>query len=185
MESPFVSTIRARKTLQQGHLLAPGVVGVVARHFVGERIQTRKRGAKNHSRVVAQSVGQGPAVGQLRAFCRGFVALHQWNAGVAQGVEANGNGELSVAVEGGNALGGDAELFLQIECAAAACQLDDVRDITDRLERAAVVVLHQARNVFVHHSAAKADGDGVNELIAAQDAADVAIIKDVLGAGQA
>jgi hypothetical protein len=68
-------------------------------------------------------------------FGRGLIALNQWNAGVAQCVEANGNGELSVAVESGNALSGNAEIFLQIEGAATACELNDVRDITDRLKR--------------------------------------------------
>ncbi len=39
--------------------------------------------------------------------------------------------------------------------------------------------------MFVEHGLAEAGGDGIDELIATQNAADVAIIEDMVGAGQA
>ena len=39
--------------------------------------------------------------------------------------------------------------------------------------------------MFVEHGLAEASGDGVDELIAPQDAGNVAIIEDVFGSGQA
>ena len=72
------------QAFQHGQLLALAAVRVIARHFVGERVQARKRRGKNHSCVIAQSIGQCPPVGQLRPFAGGLVAQNQRNAGVAQ-----------------------------------------------------------------------------------------------------
>ena len=178
--------LTGEQAFQHSQLLAAGVVRVVARHLIGERVQPGEGGGKNHAGIVAQSVGQSPAIGQLRAFARGLVAHDQRDAGVAQCVDARGDRQLSDTVEGGHAFAGNAEFIFQIERAAAACQLDDVCDTVDGLERGlAVLALHQARDVFVEHGAAEARGDRIDELIAAQNAADVGIIEDVLGSGQA
>ena len=122
----------------------------------------------------------------MRAFARGFIAHDQRDAGVAQCVDARGDRQLGDTVEGGHAFGGNSEFIFQIESASAARQLDDVRDIANGLEPGfSVLALHQARDVFVEHGAAEARGDRIDELIAPQNAADVGIIEDVLGSGQA
>ena len=122
------------QALQRGQLLAAGVVRVIARHLVGEGVVAREGRGKNHAGIVAQRVGQSPAVRQLRAFAGGLVTHDQRNAGIAQRVEAHGDRQLGDAIEGSHAIGGNAEFLFQIECAAAACQLDDVRYIGDGLE---------------------------------------------------
>ena len=116
----------------------------------------------------------------------GLVAHDQRDAGIAQCVDTHRDSQVGDAVEGGQAVGGNAEFAFQIECASASRQLDDVRHIVNGLEcRPAVVALDQARDVLVEHGAAEARGDEIDELIAAQDAGDVGVIEDVLGSGQA
>ncbi len=117
---------------------------------------------------------------------RGLVAHDQRDAGIAQGVEANGNRELGDAVEGGAAVGGNAEFIFQIEGASAACQLDDIGDVVDGLEGwSAVVALDQAGDVLVEHGLAQARGDEIDELIAAQNAGEIGVVENVVGSGQA
>ena len=122
----------------------------------------------------------------MRAFGGGFIAHDQRNAGVAQCVESHGDRQSRVTVEGGYAFGGNSEFIFQIESAPTARQLDDIRDIGEGLEPGfSVLTFHQARDVFVEHALTEARGNQIDKLIALQNAADVAIIEDVLGSGQA
>ena len=88
--------------LQQAQLLAAGVIGVIATHFIGEGIAAGERGSEDHASTVAQRVGQGPAILQLRISCRGLVAHDQRDAGIAQGVEAHRDGELGRTIKRGH-----------------------------------------------------------------------------------
>ena len=165
---------------------AARAIGVIARHDLGKGVVARERRAHDHARVIAQSVGQAPAVGKLSALGRGLVAHDQRNAGIAQGVDSGSNGQAGNAIERGQAIGGDAKLVFHIEWPAATGKLDDVGDIADQLEgRLAVLALHQAGDVLVEHGAAEAVGYGGDELIAVQQTRDVAVVEDVLGSGQA
>ena len=111
--------------------------------------------------------------------------MRQRDAGVAQRVDAGGDGQAGDAVERGDALRRNAELRAKIERAAARRQLDHVSGIVDRFEGgASVLALHQARDVLVEHGAAEARRNDVDELLAAQDAGDVAVIEDAVGPGQ-
>ncbi len=133
-----------------------------------------------------EGVGQSPTLGQLRSLGSGLIAHDQRDAGVAQGVEAGGDRQLRDPVESAYAFGGNSELLFQIESASTARQLDDVRDAADGFEGGvSVIALYQAGNVFVEHGAPEARGNRIDELIAAQDAGDVAIIENVIGSGQA
>ena len=173
------------QVLEHGELIAPGVVGVVARHFVGEGVVAREDGGEDHAGVVAQGVGQSPSFGQLRARGGALVTHGQRDTRVAQGVDAGRDGQAGDAVERLDALRLDAELLAKIERAAARRELDHVSRIPDLLEgRASVVALHQARDVLVQHRAPEARRNGVNELLAAQDPGDVAVIEDVVGPRQ-
>ena len=68
------------------------------------------------------------------------------------------DGQLRDAIEGGTAVGGNTEFLLQIERAAAARQLDDVRHVVDGFEsRSAVVALYQAGDVLVEHGLAQVE----------------------------
>src|SRR5579864_6985505 len=148
------------QALKNRELVAASLVSVVACHFVSERIQARERRCKNHPGIVAEGVGQGPAIRQLRAFAGFLVAHYQRYAGVAQCIEPGGDGELGVAVERCEAIGGNAEFRFQIEIVAAAGKLDDVRYIINRFEtRISVLALYQARDVLVEHALAKARGE--------------------------
>ena len=83
-------------------------------------------------------------------------------------------------------IGRNAEFAFQIEGATTACQLDDIRDIVNGLERGlSLVALNQAQDMFVEHVLPEPGRNGADELIAAQDALDIAIVEDVLGTGQA
>ncbi len=49
----------------------------------------------------------------------------------------------------------------------------------------AVFALHQASDVFVEHGLTETHWDEIDELLAPQNAADIGIVEDVLGTGQA
>ena len=120
------------------------MVGVISRHDLGVRVVAGERGAENHAGVVAQGVGQAPAVRQLRSFGGGLVTHDQRNAGIAHGVDSHGDRQPRDPVEGSEMLGRNAELLFQIEGAAPARQLDHIGDIGDGLKRRlSVVALHQ------------------------------------------
>ena len=98
-------------------------------------------------------VGQRPAVGQLGAARRRLVVLDERDAGVAQRVDAGGDGQLGLAPERGEPVGVDAELLAEVERAGARRQLDHVGGAVDRLEaRAAVLALDEPRDVLVERS---------------------------------
>ena len=182
---PFASSAR-RAGFPAWPTARGGLVRVVARHFIGKRIVAREGRSKNHAGVVAHRVRQPPAIRQLRALGGGLITHDQRDAGVTQRVDARRDRQPGNAVESGHAIGGNAKFIFQIESASAARQLDDVRDIVMDLKRgSAVLAFHQARDVFVEHGLAETRGDRIDELIATQDAANVAVVEDVLGSGQA
>ena len=62
------------------------------------------------------------------------------------------DGQAGNAVEGRQALGGNAEFTFQIESAPAPCQLDYIRHICDGLKCGLpLLALDQAPDVFVQH----------------------------------
>ena len=171
--------------LERRHPLAAHAVGRVARHLVGHLLETRERRGEDHAGVVAQLVGQRPAVGKLGARGRGLVAQHERDAGVAQGVDAGGDRQLRVAAERGQPVGVDPELVHQVERAGAGGELDHRIEAVDRLEPGtAVLRLDQARDVLVEHLAAQAPGDHVDSLLAVQQPRDVGVVEQPLRARQ-
>ena len=91
---------------------------------------------------------------------------------------------MGYAIESRIAIGGNAKFIFKVERSSAARQLDDVGNIGDGLERAAVLSLHQACDVLLQHQLPEANGDGLDELLAAEEAGDVGIIKDVVRTGK-
>ena len=84
------------------------------------------------------------------------------------------------------AVGVDAELLDEVERSVPAGQLDDVGLALDRLEDGSpLVALDQPGDVLVDHLAPDLARDGVDELLAGQDARDVLVVEHPLGAGQA
>ena len=76
--------------------------------------------------------------------------------------------------------------MLQVKSISPGCQLDDVFQVVNGFEsRSTIIALHQPRDVLVEHGAPEACGNGVNELIAAQDAGNVVVIENVFRSGQA
>ena len=83
----------------------------------------------------------------------------------------DGDRQLGDAVESGHAVGGNAKFLFQIERAAAARQLDDVRDVIDGLERGPPLSLFTRRVMCLSSIAwRKRVGMSIDELLAAQDA---------------
>src|SRR5208283_2346266 len=108
------------------------------------------------------------------------------DAGIAQCIDTRSDRQLGDTVECAHALGGNSKFIFQLESSSAAGQLDDVRDITDRVEPGfSALALNQARDVLVEHGAPETLGDGIDKLIPAQNACDVGVIEDVLGSRQA
>ncbi len=81
------------QVLQHGHLHAPVLPGVVARELVGEAVAAGEGAGKDHAGLVAQRLGQQPAVGQVRARGGLAIGLHQGDAGLAQRVQAGGDAD--------------------------------------------------------------------------------------------
>ena len=52
----------SEQAFEHGQLLAAFVVRVIARHLIGERVVSGEGGSKNHAGIVAQNVGQSPAL---------------------------------------------------------------------------------------------------------------------------
>ena len=103
------------QVLQGDELLPPGVVGVIARDLVDESVVAGERGGEDDAGVVAQRVGEHPALGQERAFAGRAVAHHQRDAGVAQRVDAGGDGQPRARVQRRQPFGRDAELRAEVE----------------------------------------------------------------------
>ncbi len=172
--------------LELRELLPAAAVGPEPVELVGELVVAREGGPEHDARVVPQRLGQRPAVGQLRTGRRVAVVLDERDAGVAQGVDARGDGELGRAPERGDAPGVHTELGLQIERPRARGELDDVRDVVDLDEvRLAVVALHQPRDVPVGDGVADRLRDDVDALCAVEDRGEVVLVEEPVGAGQA
>ena len=168
--------------LQLGSLLAPALVGCKGTRFGRELLDPRERGGEDDARVVAQVIGQAPALGQLRAeMCR-LVAHGQRDAGVTQGVEAGPDRELRGASVGGHPVGVDTELGAEVERPATGGQLEHVVRAVDPLERRTVVALHEPGDPVFEHLVADVHRDRVDELLAAEQEAEVGVVEDAGGA---
>ena len=146
---------------EQGEPFAACPVHVEAREVGGEGVEAGEGGSEDDAGVVAERVGQHEAVGEGRPLRGRLVAHHERKARVAQGVEAGPDGEPGDDVEGGNPLGGDAELLLQVEGARLAGELDHLGHAVDRLEvRLALLALDEAHDVLVRHPLLDAGREG-------------------------
>ena len=76
------------QALQLGNALATAAIGIEVCHIGGQIVVAGKRRAKDHPGIVAQCIGQHPALGQLGAARRGLVAHNQGNTGIAEGLKA-------------------------------------------------------------------------------------------------
>jgi hypothetical protein len=122
-----------------GQLLQPralDALGPEPIHVGREVADTGERGGEDDAGVVAQGVRQLPAVGQLGPARRVLVVLDERDPRVAQRVDAGGDRQLRLAPQRGDPVGVDAELLGQVERSRAARELDHVRGVVDRLERA-------------------------------------------------
>ena len=172
--------------LERQKLLAARAILRVGLQLLGEAVAARERAREHDSGVVAQRVGQAPAVGQLRAERRRLVAHHQRQAGVAHRIEPGAERQPRRHVERLVARRLDGELLHDVEGRVAAGELDDLRRVVDRLEgRAADVALDEARDAHVDHAAAHLGRHRADELLAREDAADVGVVEDALHARQA
>ena len=182
---PLDSAIDGPHGLQRGQFRAPSGVDPEAGQLVGEVVQAGERRGEDDPGAVAQIVGELPPVRQLAADRGRAVVEHERDSGVAQRVDTGADGQLGLPSEGGHPLGGDAELRSQVELAGSARQLDHVGGAVDRLEARTGLRLHEAGDVLVEDLVADPRRDGVDPLLAAQDARDVGVIEHVCRPGQA
>ena len=181
----FVAAQPGAHGLQRREHLAMGAVLVVPVQVGGERVQAREGRREHDARVVAHGLGQGPPVGQLRADRRRAVLQHQRDARVAQRLEAGADREPGRLVEGGVALGLDAEVGDPVEDRVPCRKFDHVGDAVDRLERGvAGLPLDQAGDRHVGDPLTQPHRDVVDEVLAGQDPRDVHVVEHVLDAGQ-
>ena len=171
--------------LQRGQALTAHAIGGVSLGLVGHLLQAGQRRREDDAGVVAQLVGQTPAVGQLGAPGRGLVVQDERDAGVAQRVDAGGDRQLGVAAQRGQPVVVDAELRAEVERTGAGGELDHRVEAVDRLpRRASVFALDQARDVLVEDVPPDPGGDHVDPLLAVEQPRDVGVVKQSLGAGQ-
>jgi hypothetical protein len=165
----------------------PRLVRVVALEFVGEAVEAREGRGEDDARLVAQRLGQQPALGQELAGGRLAPALEERDPRLSQRVETGRNGQLGRDVQRLDQLLGHAVLGAEIEGAGAAGELDDVGGVLDCLEPpAAVLALDDPRDVLARHLHAEALGHEVDELLTPQDTLRVGRVHHgLLGAGQA
>ena len=151
---------------QHRQFFAAGMVGMIARNDLGERVVTGKRRAENHAGVVAHGVGQSPAVGQLRAFAGGLVAHDQRDAGVAQRVDARRNRQSGNAIQGCQMFGGTPNSLSRSKAPPRPASLMTSRDIRDVLKSglSPFSLLTRRRMCFSDHGIAELCRDGANEL---------------------
>ena len=107
--------IRARSALDGEQPLAAAAVEGSSPPGLGEAVVTGEGRGEDDAGLVAQRLGQAPAVGQLGAERRGLVAHDERDAGVAQRVEAGADGQPGRRVEGLVAGRVDAELLDDVE----------------------------------------------------------------------
>ena len=171
--------------LQGEQLLAAAAVGHVPLDVGGELAVARERGGEDDAGVVAHGLRQAPPVREHRAQGGRSVAHHQRDARVAQGVDAGADRQAGGAVQGRVARGLDAEFLDHVQRRTAAGQLDDAGLVVDRLEDGILPgLLDQAGDPLVDHRRAEPLRDQVDELLAAQDPADVLVVEHPLDAGQ-
>ena len=172
--------------LQLLELDAPRLVLLVARDLVRQLFQAGEGAREDDAGVVAQHVGEAPAVRELGAEVGRAVALHERDARIAQRIDSGADGQLGGAAERGHTVGLDAELGGDVERAGPAGELDHIGDGVDRLEAGATgFALGEPDDVLVEDLVADASGDHVDQLLAVQDAGDVLVVEHLGGAGRA
>ena len=160
--------------LKFGQQRQPLLVGVVALQLVGQSVVAGEGRGENDARLVAQRLGQQPALRQKRAFAGLLKGLHQRNPGLAQRIKPRRHRQLRRHIQRLNQLRGHAILGAQVEAAGAGGQANDLVAIVNRLKApGAIFAFHHAGDVLRYHQAAEALGDKVNQPVAAQDALDI------------
>ncbi len=160
----------ASQIFQRSQLGAAILPGVVALELVGQAVEARESAGEDNASLVAQCLGQHPAIGQEGALGGLMIALHQRDAGLAQGIESGGDCQLGRDIERLDQLRRHAILFGQVERARPRGQLDHLVGVGDRLESpAAVGAFDESGHAFGQDLPAEALGDQIDELLAAQD----------------
>ena len=174
------------QALQVFEPLAQGLIGVEVFHLLGEGVVAGKRRGKDHPRLVAQRVGQHPALGQLRVGGGDFVMHRQRYACIAQCIDARADAEPLGRFQRVVPVGGIAEVFDDVERAGTSGEFDDLGLVLDDLEvRLAVFGFDEARDVFIDHVPAQLRRDHVDELIAVEERFDVRVVEDLVTPRQA
>ena len=98
--SPSVAGDLGPHGFQGGELFAAGVVDPEPGQLVGEVVVAGERRGEDDPGAVADVVGEHPPVGQLAADAGRPVVTDEWDAGVAQRVDAGAHRELGLRARG-------------------------------------------------------------------------------------
>ncbi|OQC41260.1 MAG: hypothetical protein BWX64_01026 [Acidobacteria bacterium ADurb.Bin051] len=183
---PRVGRAPGGERFELGEPGAALLVGAVALQQTDEPVVAREGGAEDDPGLVAQLVGEPPAVGEPAAGGRGLVAQHERQAGIAQRVETGAHREHRGAVERLDPLGRDPEVAGEVEVAGAGRELDHLLRALDRLEaRPAGLALDEPGDAAVDHRLPQLHRHRADEEIAAQHLREVLVVEDPLGTGEA
>ena len=133
----------------------------------GEGVETGESRRKDHAGVVAKFIGQAPTLRKPGAEVGGLVVQDQWDAGVAQRIQACRNRHAGGVLQCEGPLGVDAELRHGVEGSGAARQLDDVSVGVNGLEVAAPIgLLDETGDVLVQDGGSYLRRDEADALVA-------------------
>ena len=172
---------------QHFQLLGAVHVDVIPLELIGEAVAAGEGAGEDHAGVVAQSLWQHPALGQIFAGAGAFVGLYQRDARLAESVDTGGHRQLRGGVQRFDQLSRHAVFLGQIEGAGPSGQFDDLIRVGDSLEAAAAVfALDQPGDLLPDDEVAEPLRDQIYELLTAQDAHGVVGVHHrLLYAGQA
>ncbi len=170
---------------EQLDLVAARAVALEALDLADHLVVAREGRGEDHPGRVGHLLGQRPALRQTAAGGGRLVAPHQRNAGVAQGVDAGRHRQQRRAVASRDAILRPAELACRIEAPGARRELDHLVGRIDDLEAGtAELALHQAGDPLLGHLTSDVGRNRGDELVAGEQAAEIRVVEDALGARQ-
>ncbi len=173
---------QGRHAAQFLELAAQGPVLVEAGGILGHPVEAGESRGEDHAGLIGQRFGQFPAVRQEGAGGSSFVSHHERDAGVAQGFNAGGNGQLGGNVNRLETVLGDAKLLHRVELAALAGQFEGQVEVVNLLHDRPGLALHQPDGTLFEHGASRLLRQRLDAHFTPQQGEDVAVIEHAAAA---
>ncbi len=184
LQVSLLSRDEGRHTAQFVELAAQGLVFVEMGGLLGHPVEAGEGRGEDDAGLIGQGFGQFPAVGQEGAGGGALVGHHQRDAGVAQGFDPGGDGQLSGNVNRLKAAVRDAELLHQVEFAALAGQFEGQVEVVNFLYDRPGLALDQPDGSFFEHGLARPLRQRLDAHFALQQGEDVAVVEDAAAAAR-